>query len=83
MLVVIAVIGLLVLGGLAVWVGLIEGDALDRAWRRVASARQGLTQRETLLVDRELKLDEREREVELREAIVRRWERRLGDQQGE
>jgi hypothetical protein len=83
MLVVIAMIGVLILGGLAVWVGLIEGDALDGAWRRVASARQGLAQRETHLADREFRLDERERDVELREARLKRRERRLREERGE
>jgi hypothetical protein len=79
LLVVTAVIGVLVLGGLAVWVGVIEGRALDRAWRRVAIARQGLAQRISHLNERESAVVERERDAELREAFLRSWESRLRD----
>jgi hypothetical protein len=70
MLVVIAVLGVLVLGGFAVWIGLIEGDALEKAWRRLADARRGLVQREFHLSERESRLDERERAQERREAYL-------------
>lgn len=73
-LVVIAVVGVLVLAGLAAWVGYIEGNALNGAWRRVATARRGQNLRETCL-------DEREGELDDREAFLDGWERRLRRQQ--
>jgi hypothetical protein len=81
MLVVTAVIGMLVLGGLAVWVGLIEGSALDGAWRRVATARQSLAQREMHLDKRESRLIKREHAMDVREESLARWECRLRREQ--
>ena len=80
MLVVIAVVGVLVLGGLAVWVGHIEGRALDGAWRRLATARQGFHERMSDLDEREFELDERERAADHREEFLEWWERRLREE---
>jgi hypothetical protein len=70
MLVMVAVVGGLVLVGLAIVIGVLESRSLQAAWGRVAVARR-------VVEDRTHELDERELAMEMREEQLNRRERRL------
>jgi hypothetical protein len=61
----VAVVGALVLAGISVAVGLLEGRALEDAWRRVATQRR-------IIGERSRELDEREHMLDVWERFMRR-----------
>ncbi|MFC4948297.1 hypothetical protein [Pseudonocardia sp. GCM10023141] len=67
MLVTIAVIGSIVLFGLAVVVGRVQGRSLAEAWDRVAVARRGVVERARQLDELQIALDAFEAQLDRRE----------------
>ncbi len=63
MLIWVIAVGTVVLVGLAVAVGHIDGGAQKRAWRRIARGRRDLAEQHRLLDDQAAALVEREREL--------------------
>ncbi|WP_433287646.1 hypothetical protein ACQPZQ_33855 [Pseudonocardia sp. CA-142604] len=70
MLVMVAVVGGLILVGLAIVIGVLESRTLQAAWGRVAVVRREVE-------DRARELDQRELAMEMREEQLDRRERRL------
>lgn len=63
----VAVVGVLVLIGLAAWVGFVEPHTRDAAWRSIASERHALGMRERRVAEREQAADDRDAYLDRRE----------------
>jgi len=86
MLMTVALIGLLILFGLASAVGIVDGRSQRSAWNRIAAGRRHLAEYRSALREHELSLDARqldldalERRLQLRERTVAEQERALDD----
>ena len=86
MLMTVALIGLLILFGLASAVGIVDGRSQRSAWNRIAAGRRHLAEYRSALHEHELSLDARrldldalERRLQLRERTAAEQERALDD----